>query len=225
MSRRVHTKTKRVKGDDGKVKVIKEKGPEFYLKTLFSAIPIDSLKRNYSFFKNLPGEIKNYEPGTNPLPNNSGKVALLYFGIVGPNMGAISINEGTVGALDVIERIRNSSTVTIKTGGDINHSEALRNILEPMPILFRTTDVGTAANGSIRPAIQAMARKVHSAWIKRSDALAVPFESPLPVKTNESLELDSQIADGVTIPNFADGYYLVAFLGVEATFSSGRAER
>ncbi|ASV11709.1 hypothetical protein B2G51_08130 [Leptospira santarosai] len=225
MSRRIHTKTKRVKGEDGKVKVIKEKGPEFYLKTLFSALPIDSLKRNYSFFKNLPGEIKNYEPGTNPLPNNSGKVALLYFGIVGPNMGVISIHEGTVGALDAIERIRNSSTVTLKTGGDINHSEALRNILEPMPILFRTTDVGIAANGTIRPAIQAMARKIHSAWIKRSDALVVPFESPLPLKTNESLELDSLIADGVSIPNSADGYYIVAFIGVEATFSNGRAER
>ncbi|UZN05974.1 hypothetical protein M5D10_08880 [Leptospira santarosai] len=225
MSRRIHIKTKRVKGEDGKVKVIKENGPEFYLKTLFSALPIDSLKRNYSFFKNLPGEIKNYEPGTNPLPNNSGKVALLYFGIVGPNMGVISINEGTVGALDAIERIRNSSTVTLKTGGDINHSEVLRNILEPMPILFRTTDVGVAANGTIRPAIQAMARKIHSAWIKRSDALVVPFESPLPVKTNESLELDSLIADGVSIPNSADGYYIVAFIGVEATFSNGRAER
>ncbi|EMM95046.1 hypothetical protein LEP1GSC158_1618 [Leptospira interrogans serovar Zanoni str. LT2156] len=225
MSRRIHIQTKRVMGQDGKIKVIKEKGDEFYLKTLFSAMPIDSQKRNYTFFKNQPGEIKNYEPGTNPLPNNSGKVALMYFGIAGPNMGLISINEATVGALDVIERIRNSSTVTIKTGGDLNHSEALRNILEPMPIVFRTTDVGTPSSGSIRSAIQAMARKVHSAWIKRSDALAVPFESPLPVKTNESLELDSLIADGVTIPNSADGYYLVAFLGVEATFSSGRAER
>ncbi|EKR33882.1 hypothetical protein LEP1GSC096_2081 [Leptospira interrogans serovar Hebdomadis str. R499] len=225
MSRRIHIQTKRVMGQDGKIKVIKEKGDEFYLKTLFSAMPIDSQKRNYPFFKNQPGEIKNYEPGTNPLPNNSGKVALMYFGIAGPNMGLISINEATVGALDAIERIRNSSTVTIKTGGDLNHSEALRNILEPMPIVFRTTDVGTPSPGSIRSAIQAMARKVHSAWIKRSDALAVPFESPLPVKTNESLELDSLIADGVTIPNSADGYYLVAFLGVEATFSSGRAER
>ncbi|KGE22006.1 hypothetical protein [Leptospira interrogans] len=225
MSRRIHIQTKRVMGQDGKIKVIKEKGDEFYLKTLFSAMPIDSQKRNYTFFKNQPGEIKNYEPGTNPLPNNSGKVALMYFGIAGPNMGLISINEATVGALDVIERIRNSSTVTIKTGGDLNHSEALRNILEPMPIIFRTTDVGTPSPGSIRSAIQAMARKVHSAWIKRSDALAVPFESPLPVKTNESLELDSLIADGVIIPNSADGYYLVAFLGVEATFSSGRAER
>ncbi|ALO00651.1 hypothetical protein KQY10_11350 [Leptospira interrogans] len=225
MSRRIHIQTKRVMGQDGKIKVIKEKGDEFYLKTLFSAMPIDSQKRNYTFFKNQPGEIKNYEPGTNPLPNNSGKVALMYFGIAGPNMGLISINEATVGALDVIERIRNSSTVTIKTGGDLNHSEALRNILEPMPIIFRTTDVGTPSPGSIRSAIQAMARKVHSAWIKRSDALAVPFESPLPVKTNESLELDSLIADGVAIPNSADGYYLVAFLGVEATFSSGRAER
>lgn len=225
MSRRIHIQTKRVMGQDGKIKVIKEKGDEFYLKTLFSAMPIDSQKRNYTFFKNQPGEIKNYEPGTNPLPNNSGKVALMYFGIAGPNMGLISINEATVGALDAIERIRNSSTVTIKTGGDLNHSEALRNILEPMPIVFRTTDVGTPSSGSIRSAIQAMARKVHSAWIKRSDALAVPFESPLPVKTNESLELDSLIADGVTIPNSADGYYLVAFLGVEATFSSGRAER
>ncbi|UML79945.1 MULTISPECIES: hypothetical protein [Leptospira] len=225
MSRRIHIQTKRVMGQDGKIKVIKEKGDEFYLKTLFSAMPIDSQKRNYTFFKNQPGEIKNYEPGTNPLPNNSGKVALMYFGIAGPNMGLISINEATVGALDAIERIRNSSTVTIKTGGDLNHSEALRNILEPMPIIFRTTDVGTPSPGSIRSAIQAMARKVHSAWIKRSDALAVPFESPLPVKTNESLELDSLIADGVTIPNSADGYYLVAFLGVEATFSSGRAER
>ncbi|EMO46802.1 hypothetical protein [Leptospira santarosai] len=225
MSRRIHTKIKRAKGDDGKVKVIKEKGSEFYLKTLFSAIPIEAGKRSYSFFKNLLNEIKNYEGGTNPLPNNFGKVALLYFGIVGPNMGAISINEGTVGAIDAIERIRNSGTVTLRTGGDVNHVEALRNILEPMPILFRTTDVGTAANGSIRPAIQSTARKMHSAWVKRSDALAVPFESPLPVKTSESLELELVIADGVTIPNNADGYYLVAFLGVEAQFSIGKAER
>lgn len=225
MSRRIHSRPTTVKNPDGTTSRVKKPGAEFFLKTLYSAVQIDSTKRSYTFFKNLLNEIKNYEPGSNPLPNNFGKVALLYFAVAGPNMGMVSINEATVGALDAIERIRNSSTVTIKTGGDINHSEVLRNILEPMPILFRTTDVGVAANGTIRPAIQAMARKIHSAWIKRSDALVVPFESPLPVKTNESLELDSQIADGVSIPNSADNYYLIAYLGVEAQFSQGKAER
>ncbi|EMS89712.1 hypothetical protein [Leptospira noguchii] len=225
MSRRTHGKITTVKNPDGSVSRVKKTGAEFHYKTLFSAVPIDSTKRLYSFFKNLANEIKNYEGGTNPLPNNFGKIALLYFGVVGPNMGAISINEGTVGIVDAIERIRNAGTVTIRTGGDVNHVEALRNILEPMPLLFRTTDVGTATNGSIRPAIQTMPRKVHSAWIKRSDALVVPFESPLPVRTSESLELELSIADGVTIPNNADGHYLVAYLGVEAFFSTGKAER
>ncbi|EMI68912.1 hypothetical protein [Leptospira noguchii] len=225
MSRRTHGKITTVKNPDGTLSKVKKPGPEFYYKTLYSALPIDSLKRSYTFFKTLANEIKNYEGGTNPLPNNFGKVALLYFGITGPNMGAIAINEGTVGVIDAIERIRNSATVTVKTGGDVNHVEALRNILEPMPILFRTTDVGAAATGSIRPAIQTAPRKVHSAWIKRSDALVVPFESPLPVKTSESLEVELAIADGVTIPNNADGYYLVAYLGVEAFFSTGKAER
>ncbi|WP_179099897.1 hypothetical protein [Leptospira santarosai] len=45
------------------------------------------------------------------------------------------------------------------------------------------------------------------------------------VKTNKSLDLDSLIADGISISNSADGYYIVAFIGVEATFSNGRAER
>ncbi|EMF80052.1 hypothetical protein LEP1GSC188_4883 [Leptospira weilii serovar Topaz str. LT2116] len=224
MSRRTHGKLTTVKNPDGTTSRVKKQGFEFYYKTLQSAIPIDSLKRSYSFFKNLPGEIKNYEPGSNPLPNNFGKVALLYFGVAGPNMGMISINEGTVGAIDAIERIRNSASVTLRTGGDVNHVEALRNILEPMPILFRTTDMGTASN-VIRPPIQGSQRRAHSAWIKRSDALVVPFESPLPVKTNESLELELTIADGVTIPNSADGYYLIAYLGVEANFSQGKAER
>ncbi|EMM71634.1 hypothetical protein [Leptospira weilii] len=227
MSRRIHSKFTTVKNPDGTTSKVKKVSPElqFYYKTLGSAIPIDYQKRSYSFFKNLPGEIKNYEPGSNPLPNNFGKVALLYFGVAGPNMGMISINEATVGAVDVIERIRNSATVTLKTGGDINHVEALRNILEPMPFIFRTTDVGSASTGLIRPPIQSSQRKSHSAWIKRSDALVVPFESPLPVRTNESLELELTIADGVTIPNSADGYYLIAYLGVEAGFSRGTAER
>ncbi|WP_078124764.1 hypothetical protein [Leptospira alexanderi] len=226
MARRFHSKTIRTKGEDGKVKVIKTNGPDFYYKTLFSALPIDSTKRTYSFFKNANGEIRNYETGgTNPLPNNTGKVATLYFGITGPGMGMIAINEGTVGAVDVIEKIRNSSSVTLKTGGDVDHVEALRNILEPFPFMFRTTDVGTATSGLIRPAIQTAPRKMHSAWIKRSDALVVPFESPLPIKTSESLDLTVDLADGVTLTNSADGYYLVAFLAVEAGFSSGKAER
>ncbi|WP_078129695.1 hypothetical protein [Leptospira alexanderi] len=225
MSRRTHGKLTTVKNPDGSTSRIRKPGSEFYYKTIGSAIPIDSLKRSYSFFKNLPGEIKNYEPGSNPLPNNFGKVALLYFGVAGPNMGMISINEATVGAVDVIERIRNSASVTLRTGGDVNHVEALRNILEPMPFIFRTTDVGSASAGLIRPPIQSSQRRAHSAWIKRSDALVVPFESPLPVKTNESLELELNIADGVTIPNSADGYYLIAYLGVEANFSQGKAER
>lgn len=225
MARRFHSKTIRTKGEDGKVKVVKTNGPEFYYKTLFSAIPIDSTKRLYSFFKNIQGEIKNYEGGTNPLPNNSGKIAMLYFGITGPGMGMIAINEGTVGAIDVIEKIRNTSSVTLKTGGDVDHVEALRNVLEPFPFLFRTTDVGTAASGSIRPAIQTAERKVHSAWIKRSEALVVPFESPLPIKTSESLDLTVELAEGVTLANSADGYYLVAYLAVEANFSTGRSER
>ncbi|EMJ96783.1 hypothetical protein [Leptospira alstonii] len=224
MSRRTHGKSATVKNPDGTTSRVRKPGSEFYYKTLFSGTKIDSLKRSYSFFRNLPGEIKNYEGGTNPLPNNFGKVALLYFGITGPDFGAISINEATVGIADVIERIRNSASVTLKTGGDVNHIEALRNILEPLPFLFRTTDVGTASN-TVRPAIQAVSRKTHSAWIKRSDALVVPFESPLPVKTSESLELELTIADGVTIPNYADGHYLVAYLGVEAFFSNGKAER
>ncbi|MGJ4753480.1 hypothetical protein [Leptospira kmetyi] len=225
MARRFHSKTIRTKGEDGKVKVVKTNGPDFYYKTLFSALPIDSTKRLYSFFKNAQGEIKNYEGGTNPLPNNSGKIAMLYFGITGPGMGMIAINEGTVGAIDVIEKIRNTSSVTLKTGGDVDHVEALRNVLEPFPFLFRTTDVGTAATGSIRPAIQTAERKVHSAWIKRSEALVVPFESPLPIKTSESLDLTVELAEGVTLANSADGYYLVAYLAVEANFSTARSER
>ncbi|WP_061216205.1 hypothetical protein [Leptospira santarosai] len=225
MSRRIHSRPTTVKNPDGTTSRVKKPGAEFFLKTLYSAVQIDSTKRSYTFFKNLLNEIKNYEPGSNPLPNNFGKVALLYFAVAGPNMGMVSINEATVSAIDVIERIRNSATVTLRTGGDVNHVEALRNILEPMPFLFRTTDVGSASAGLIRPPIHTAGRKSNSAWIKRSDALVVPFESPLPVKTNESLEVELNIADGVTIPNSADGYYLIAYLGVEAQFSQGKAER
>ncbi|EMP80435.1 hypothetical protein LEP1GSC162_0957 [Leptospira santarosai str. CBC1531] len=37
--------------------------------------------------------------------------------------------------------------------------------------------------------------------------------------------MELNIADGVTIPNSADNYYLIAYLGVEAQFSQGKAER
>ncbi|WP_061231573.1 hypothetical protein [Leptospira noguchii] len=178
------TRAIKTKKSDGTPGVIHQ---DFYNKTLVSTANIKG--GSIKLFQSSNTLVLNHAKSDSPMPTKKGSVIVMHAQIMAPDYGILQFDSTNVNVLNDLEIFRNTFELEFKIGNETIHEDALSTLIEPMPMIFKTTDQGTA-NNVIRPAIQAIPRKAESVWMKRSGQLIIPFDRPIPVKDEVfSLEL------------------------------------
>lgn len=212
-------RTKQIRKGTDKTKPVYQ---DFYNKTLVSSAKIKG--SSIKLFQSSNTLVLNHAKNDSPLPTKKGNVIVMHARILGPSYGALQFDAANLNLMDALEAFINTYEMEFKIGNDTIHEDVLSTLLEPMPIVFKTTDVGTA-NNVIRPPVQAVPRKAESVWMKRSGQLIIPFEKPIPVK-DEVFSLELRPMENASTVDAAVQEYIIQFkIGAENHYSQNRVER
>ncbi|EMN90544.1 hypothetical protein [Leptospira weilii] len=198
------TRTIKTKKQDGSQGVTYQ---DFYNKTLVSTANLKG--GSIKLFQSSNTLVLNHAKNDSPMPTKKGSVIVMHAQILAPDYGILQFDSTNLGILNDLEIFRNTFELDFKIGNETIHEDALSTLIEPMPMIFKTTDQGTV-NNVIRPAFQAIPRKAESVWMKRSGQLIIPFDRPIPVK-NEVFSLELRPMENAVNPTTQIESYKIQF--------------
>ncbi|XDD52374.1 hypothetical protein AB3N59_18735 [Leptospira sp. WS92.C1] len=196
---------------------------DFYQKTLVSTANLKG--SSIKLFQSSNTLVLNHAKGDSPLPTKRGTVIVMHAQLVANDYGILQFDSANVDVLNALEVFRNTHELEFKIGNETVHEDLVSTLLEPLPIIFKTTDVGSPSGFAIRPAIQAVPRKADSIWMKRSGQLVIPFERPIPVRDEVfSLEI-RPMENAPAISPLIENYKILVKIGTENEMSGNKVSR
>ncbi|EQA71942.1 hypothetical protein [Leptospira noguchii] len=172
----------------------------FYNQTLRTTAILKSGVMEYNLFKKEePAYLRNYTGEKNPFPNGEGEFIAVTARFLAPDQSTITFNNATVAVLKGLSMIQNSGSFTMKIGDEIVAKDLLSVIMSPIPWLVLPFVKGNP-NDVVFPPPGVIHFEPQSGWMERSKQKMVSFKTPLPVTSQEGVDLIIKIDKDPSIP-------------------------
>ncbi|ULG87916.1 hypothetical protein FH593_15295 [Leptospira interrogans] len=182
----------------------------FYNQTLRTTAVLKSGIFEYSLFKKEePAYLRNYTGEKNPFPNGEGEFIAVTARFLAPDQSTITVDNSTVAVLKALSLIQNSGSFVMKIGDEIVAKDLLSVIMPPIP-WFVLPFVKGNPNDVVFPPPGVIHFEPQSGWMERSKQKMISFKTPLPVTSQEGVDLVIKIEKdpAVALSPLIDNYLL-----------------
>ncbi|WP_061247769.1 hypothetical protein [Leptospira noguchii] len=210
MRRTLSKKTYGIDPTTGKRVVKGIKKIPFYNQTLRTTAVLKSAILEYNLFKKEePAYLRNYTGEKNPFPNGEGEFIAVTARFLAPDQSTITVDNTSIAVLKGLSLIQNSGSFVMKIGDEIVAKDLLSVIMPPIPWLVLPYVKGNP-NDVVFPPPGVIHFEPQSGWMERSKQKMISFKTPLPVTSQEGVDLIIKIDKDpvISLPPQIDNYLL-----------------
>ncbi|QCO35643.1 hypothetical protein E4414_21785 (plasmid) [Leptospira interrogans] len=182
----------------------------FYNQTLRTTAILKSGTMEYNLFKKEePAYLRNYTGEKNPFPNGEGEFIAVTARFLAPDQSTITLDNTSVSVLKGLSTIQNAGSFVMKIGDEIVAKDLLSVVMPPIPWLVLPYVKGNP-NDVVFPPPGVIHFEPQSGWMERSKQKMISFKTPLPVSTQEGVDLIIKIDKdtAIPLPSQIDNYLL-----------------